>query len=462
MRYYPNGTVAAHMLGYLVHHDDADESDETERKYNYRLPEYVGTTVGIEGIFDKELHGSPGERSVLVNYLGYKQSETVWTPAEPGQNVVLTIDLDVQKAADAALDSVKVDAHGAIVVMDVRNGDILAMASSPTYNPNHFIQRPPQDVWSREWERWTNEDQQVQMNHAMQGMYAPGSIFKIVVGLAALEQGVLNPKEQFHSLGYYPVPGSKPIGDTAGPGEFDFDRALAKSSNPYFITQGLKPGVLPKMIEIGRRLHLGERTGVMPRQEDRGRFPKPEDIASRSWHPGYTMHLSIGQDRIAVTPMQIAVMISAVANGGTVYWPRIVSSIESGNDVPAQTFPSGRVRDTLGVSARSLRIVHEAMSADVESPEGTGHAAAVEGLRIAGKTGTAEVEKDGVVVKALKITWFASFAPVENPRYAVVAMVVSGASGGLTCAPLAHKVYEAIQESEKKPHLKSGVLAEAH
>jgi cell division protein FtsI/penicillin-binding protein 2 len=128
--------------------------------------------------------------------------------------------------------------------------------------------------------------------------------------------------------------------------------------------------------------------------------------------------------------------------------------------LPAQTFPGGRVRDTLGISARSLRIVHEAMSADVESPEGTGHAAAVPGLRIAGKTGTAEVEKNGHIDKASKITWFASFAPVENPHYAVIAMVVHGASGGLTCAPLAHKVYEAIQESERKPHAKTGILAE--
>jgi len=130
-----------------------------------------------------------------------------------------------------------------------------------------------------------------------------------------------------------------------------------------------------------------------------------------------------------------------------------------GSDEPSQTFPEGRVRDTLGVSQRSLRIVHEAMEADV-SPTGTGRDAAVPGLRIAGKTGTAQVEKNGRIDKSAQITWFASFAPVEAPRYVVVAMVVSGASGGTTCAPLAHKVYEAIQLKERKPASKTGTLAE--
>ena len=458
VRYYPNGTAAAHLLGYLVRNNDSTEGEVAE--YNYRLDDYMGVS-GIEKLFDKELRGNAGAKSVLVNNLGYRQSETIWSPAEPGQNVVLTVDLDIQKAAEAALGAVRDNIHGALVVMDPRNGDILAMASAPGYNPNHFIQRPSPEIWAAEWERWTNTDLEVQMNHAMQGEYPPGSIFKIVVGLAALEQGVLNPKEIFHSLGYYQIPGSsKRIGDTAKEGDFDFDKALALSSNPYFITQGLKPGVLPRMTALGQRLHFGERTGVVPKQEDRGYFPSQRDIHSSSWHDGNTANLSIGQEKVAITPLQIAVMISAVANGGKVLYPRLVSRVVPyGSDEPSQTFPEGRVRDTLGVSQRSLRIVHEAMEADV-SPTGTGREAAVPGLRIAGKTGTAQVEKNGRIDKSAQITWFASFAPVEAPRYVVVAMVVSGASGGTTCAPLAHKVYEAIQLKERKPASKTGTLAE--
>ncbi|MDB6067551.1 MAG: Penicillin-binding protein 2 [Pedosphaera sp.] len=462
IRSYPNGQAAAHLLGYLRHDNDSDDGEVAD--YNYRLADFVGAS-GIEKLFDKELRGAAGSKSVLVNNLGYRQGETVLTPSEPGQNVVLTIDLDIQKAAEAALQSGPADVRGAVVVMDVRNGDVLALASAPFYNPNHFVQHPEAEAWEREWERWTNGDLQVQMNHAMQGEYAPGSIFKIVVGLAALEQGVLNPEETFHSLGYFPMPGRKPIKDTAGAGEFNFDKALALSSNPYFITQGLKPGVLPKIVALGQRLHFGERTGALPKQEDRGYFPSQKDIASSSWRDGSTANLSIGQDKIAVTPLQIAVMTSAVANGGKIYYPRLVSRVESPDGTgDAETFPEGRLRDTLGVSQRSLGIVHKAMLADVESETGTGRGAAVPGLHIAGKTGTAEVEKNGHIDKGSKITWFASFAPAaptESPHYCVIAMVESGISGGKTCAPIANKVYLAIQQKEQERERRGAPKAES-
>jgi penicillin-binding protein 2 len=459
-RYYPNGTVAAHLLGYLVHNAESG-GNEQRSEYNYRLPDYIGV-AGIEGIFDNELRGTAGEKSVLVNYLGYRQSENVWAQAEPGRNVHLTIDLDLQKAADQALQNPKQNARiGALVVMDVRNGDILAMSTLPAYDPNHFVEHPPQNIWTNELALWNDTEKEVQMNHAAQGEYAPGSIFKIVVGMAALEQG-LDPGKIYMSPGYVTVPGrTRPMGDTAPAGPYDFERALAKSCNFYFYNIATNPGVLPKIIALGQRLHLGERTGLLPHQEDRGYFPDPKDIASRSWHTGNTANISIGQEKVAVTPLQIAAMVSAVANGGTLYWPRLVTRIDPASpDEAAQTFPAGRVRDTLGVSQRTLGIIHDAMLADVESPEGTGHSAGVPGLQIGGKTGTAEVEKNGHIEKAFKITWFASFAPVESPRYAVVVMVVSGASGGLTCAPIAHYVYEAIQAREIKRTATSAVLGE--
>ena len=461
IRSYSNDTVAAHLLGYLVHTDKIGEDDPSD-KYNYRLEDYEGVS-GIEKLFDEELRGTAGAKSVLVNNFGYRQGETIWSPAEPGEDVTLTVDLDIQKAADRALDSVREDVRGAIVVMDVRNGDVLAMASSPSFDPNHFIQRPAPDVWAPEWDRWTNQDLEVQMNHAMQGEYAPGSIFKIVVGMAALEAG-LDPKEIFTSPGYVPIPGRRPMRDTAPAGDYDFDRALARSCNYYFVTivtNRLNSGMLQRVVALGKRLHLGERTGIVPRQEDRGYFPDAEDTYSRSWRLGNTANLCIGQDKVAVTPLQIAVMISAVANGGTVFYPRLVSGITPyGGDQPSQTFPAGRIHDTLGVSQRTLRAVHEAMETDVEGIEGTGREAAVPGFNIAGKTGTAEVEKHGYNDKGAQITWFGSFGPVENPRYAVVIMVVSGASGGLTCAPLAHEVYLAIQQKEQRSSAKYPPLAE--
>jgi penicillin-binding protein 2 len=462
VRSYPSGNIAAHVLGYLGHSEENGD-DEPRDKYNYRLEDYSGVS-GVERLFDDELRGTAGAKSVLVNNLGYRQGETIWSPTEPGQDVTLTLDLDIQKAAEKALESIGDDSHGAIVVMDVRNGDVLAMASAPNFNPDYFIRHPAPDVWAREMERWTNEDLQVQMNHAVQGMYAPGSIFKIVVGMAALEHG-LDPKQIYQSPGYVPIPGRQPMHDTAQAGDYNFDRALAKSCNYYFVsivTNELKAGMLQKVVALGNRLHFGERTGVFPgRKEDRGYFPSVEDTLSRSWRLGNTANLCIGQDKVAVTPVQIAVMISAVANGGNIFYPRLVSSITPyGGDRPSQVFPAGRLRDTLGVSRRTLGIVHEAMEADVEGPEGTGKDAAVPGLTIAGKTGTAEVEENGHKEKKAGITWFASFAPVESPRYAVVVMVVGGASGGLTCAPLAHTVYMAIEQKEQKALLKSGTLAE--
>jgi penicillin-binding protein 2 len=465
VRFYPNGSVGAHLAGYLSHDDESQD----DKNYSYRLANYAGA-AGLEKFYDNELQGTPGEKSIVINNYGFRQPnlETVDSPPTPGANVVLTIDLDVQKAADAALlRGAGADLHGAVVVMDVRNGDILAMASAPTYNPNHFIQHPDQATWEREWSHWTNGELQVQMNHAVQGLYPPGSIFKIVVGLAGLELGTLNPKEILTSPGYYPMPGH-PIHDTAPAGDYDFDTALALSCNFYFITHGLKPGVLPRMVTLGERLHFGERTGLFPGFEGRGYFPTLSDIKSSSWHNGNTANMSIGQDRLAVTPLQIAVMISAIANGGTIFTPRIVSRIDSPNaDEPVQTFPGHQVRDNLGVSARSLAVVAEAMRADVERPKGqsTGYLAAVPGMVIYGKSGTAQVQgRNGKIDKSLQVTWFGSFASMatnEPPHYAVVAMLAGGASGGSSCAPIAHDVYVALQQMERKAAAKPPALAQA-
>ena len=240
IRNYPNGPAVAHLVGYLAR-DNASTDDEARKKYNYRLEDYAGVW-GIEKLYDAELHGTAGVKSVLVNNFGYRQGETLWLPAEPGQDVVLTVDLDIQKAAHDALagNTQGENARGAVVVMDVRNGDVLAMVSSPSFNPNYFVRQPAQEIWAQEMERWTNEELQVQLNHAMQGEYAPGSIFKTVVGMAALELGAIDPNEAIYNpygKNGFPVPGrARPMGDTASEGNYDFDRAMALSCNYYFVT----------------------------------------------------------------------------------------------------------------------------------------------------------------------------------------------------------------------------------
>ena len=279
-RVYPYQTTAAHLLGSLKRDNDSVEGEEAF--FSYRLPDFRGD-LGIEYGFDKELRGTAGAKSVLVNNLGYRQTETVWSPAEPGHNVVLTIDLRIQQAAEKALRNVRgPTTRGAVVVMDVRTGDVLALASSPTLNPNLFVEpRIPAEEWRR------ISELQAQKNRATQENYAPGSIFKMVVGLAALEAG-LNPHEIYHVQPNPEMPnkgaifvGRRKIRDTAPPGDYDFRRALMRSSNSYFITNGLRIGP-ERIIRMGHKFHLGERIGLPLRQETAGFFP------NRSVQPGRT------------------------------------------------------------------------------------------------------------------------------------------------------------------------------
>ena len=457
-RVYPSGTTAAHLLGYLQR---ADESMDGEYSFfDYRLPDYRGL-VGIEGGFDAQLHGHAGRESVLINNLGYRQSESVWQPPEPGQNVVLTIDLDLQREAEKSLLAHRgADARAAIVVMDVRNGDVLAMVSSPAINP---------DISANDPARLSDTNLLVQHNRATQDNFAPGSIFKPVIALAALENG-LDPYKKFYNPpnpedpahGYIKV--GKTIKDTAPPGDYDFRLAIIRSSNFYFVTVGLHTGI-DKIIQIAEKFHFGERTGLPTRQETAGNLPTPDRIHA-GWHDGDTANVSIGQGEIEVTPVQMAVAYSAIANGGKVLRPRLVERIEpqdpASGDV-VTNFPSGMVRDELGVHPRTLQILHEAMHAETEDPEGTGYFAFHEAgsslnIRVCGKTGTAQVEDLHNKITGYNY-WFASFAPYENPKYAVVVMVqIPGGivgGGGTICAPIAHDIYEAILKKENSTTAKN-------
>jgi penicillin-binding protein 2 len=444
-RIYPFGASTAHLLGYLQSDDRSVEGEDAD--FNYRLPDFRGV-VGIEGRCDAELRGRAGAESVLVNNLGYRQSETILDAPEPGRNIVLTVDLDLQRAAAESFTRHQgAEARGAVVVMDVNSGDVLAMVSSPSFDPNDFTGGIAQDKWQK------IQDLTAEKNRATYEKYAPGSILKTVVALAALENG-LNPAEIYH-VGANPenpnkgmiYVGRRRIKDTAPPGDYNFKRAFIHSSNSYFINAGLTHAGIENVIRIGNEFHLGQRTGLFAWQETGGDFPNEDRIHS-GWTDGDTANVCIGQGEVAVTPVQMAVMVSAIGNGGKVLWPRLVDRIEaqdpsSGGVVT--NFPSGVVRDNLDVHPRSLQILRDAMLADVQSSE----AAAVEGLKICAKTGTAEVQ-DAHNHDIGQNFWFASYAPYEHPKYAVVVMVEGGlhGSGGLDCAPIAHDIYEAILKKE--------------
>jgi penicillin-binding protein 2 len=441
VRYYPQGPTAGHLLGYLRRDNDSREGEDAV--FNYRLPDYRGV-VGIEYGYDSQLRGRAGAESVLVNNFGYRQSDDVWSHPEPGENVQLTIDLDLQKAAEASLLKHQgPDARGAVLVMDARNGDVLAMVSEPAVNPNWFVNGfTPQQI------AWMNDPTlRPQINRATQQNYAPGSIFKPIVALACLENG-LNPNALVDNPGYVMV-GRRKVHDLAAPGEYNLKLAIMHSSNTYFISVGRQAGI-EAIVRMAQKFHFGERTGIRTRQETPGILPTLEQV-QHGWTDGETANLSIGQGQLSVTPLQMAVAYAAIANGGTVFWPRLVARIEPQNSNGSgklTTFPAGMARDKITVTPRNMQILHSAMLA--ETQEGTGQAAQVAGLQICGKTGTAQVMDEhnrevGVT------TWFASFAPYENPRYAVIVMVEKEGRdyGGTICAPIAHDIYEEILRQEK-------------
>jgi len=450
VRFYTNGSVAAHILGFV-------QRDAEEEQNSYTLPDYAGK-AGVERVFDFTLRGRPGVKLVLVNSLNYRQREDIETPNAPGGDIYLTIDLPLQRVAEEALAAAQANARGAVVVMDVRNGDILAMASAPAYDPNRYVA----GLTHAEWAALNDPKYRPQMNRAIAGAYPPGSTFKIITAIACLETG-LNPDEMFDSPGFYKASeNARPIKDTAGAGKFDFHHAFFRSSNTYFIVNGVNAG-LSKILAVAKRFHLGEKTDFVIHPEVAGDIPAPDKVGADG-HRFSVPDVCIGQE-ITTTPLQMAGMISAIANGGKIYWPRLVShsrSPETGQE--EQLFAPGRLRDIVKIDPRHLELIRRAMLADTEQapqsatgPDGAGTAYKefyhpngqpwLLNFRVAGKTGTAEL-KSTSPNSPRHITWFDSYGPYENPRYAVVVMVEDGAFGGPTCAPVARKIYEEIIKRE--------------
>jgi penicillin-binding protein 2 len=454
VRFYPRKETAAHLLGYV---------QRTGESSRYLPAEYQGES-GLEKAFDDLLHGEAGSELVLVNSENYRQSQEVLTPNHYGRDLCLTLDLAIQQAVEGALAEKAPKLRGAVVVMDVHSGDILAMASAPAFDPGEFVG----GISAARIAQLNDPKLKPQVNRATADAYPPGSTFKIITSIACLESGVMDPAEIYHSPpnemdpvhGVFEEKGYH-IDDTAPPGDYNFEKAFYHSSNSYFCHYGLKAG-LRKLLEVAKRFHLGEKTGFVTREEVAGVVPGPEQ-AGRTMPLNSAPDVSIGQE-ITVTPLQMAGMISAIANGGTIYWPRLVShalSPETGE--VEELFPKARVRDQVQINPQHLQIIRQAMLQDTEHPDANAYEAfhtrsgapLLANFHVAGKTGTAEVKSAALDYR--KVTWFDSYGPFENPRYAVVVMVVDGVAGGKTCAPVAEKIYETLvrreQTSQPKPAL---------
>ncbi|AKJ64261.1 penicillin-binding protein 2 [Kiritimatiella glycovorans] len=421
-RRYPAHDVAAHLIGYVGR---ADPPADGENPYDYYLPEMEGRR-GIEATCDELLQGAAGGKLVRIEVSGYRHEVVAERPPLRGGDVRLAIDIDIQRAAHEALGAIP----GAVVVADPRNGDILAMASAPGFDLNDFIPAIPADLWAS---LRKNPDRPL-VNRAVAGAYPPGSTFKPVVALAAMQRRPSLARE------IYDCPGYLKLGRAVfhcwkrgGHGRLSLRQAIEHSCNVYFFRLGMEVG--PEVIAANARaLGLGERTGIELRAESPGLVPDPEWKRERygaPWTKGDTCNYAIGQGFLLTTPLQMAMVASALANGGTVYEPRLVLGRRPADARDFDPEPVRRV-GTMNWLELPLDLVRAGMRDVIMSPRGTGKRARVDGLVYAGKTGTAEY---GRKEEGKKRGWMIAFAPYEQPRYAVAFVVDDADSGGRTVGP---------------------------
>jgi penicillin-binding protein 2 len=435
VRQYPQGHLAAHVLGFV---GQAELPEEEADEFAYALPETAGRQ-GVERAIDEALRGSPGTRAIRVNPAGHTVGHVATADAQRGDRVTLTIDARLQKIVEAALDHASLPAgkelRGAVVALDPRTGEVLALASRPTFDPNIFTPGTPAAVVNAVLE---NPGSPL-LNRATGSRYPPGSTFKSVTLLAALENGV-RAGDVADCAGAYTV-GNRSFGcwNRQGHGRVDALAALRLSCDVWFYQKGLaiKPETIAKW---AKDFGLGEKTGLDLGGEVAGLVPTADWKRLRlneRWWDGDTAQFAIGQSFLLTTPLQMAVVAATLANGGTVWRPYIVRQVVSPEgQLVDETEPEARHR--LKVDPRHMEFVRQAMLAAVQQPDGTGHRAVVKGITVAGKTGTAEADVRG---QRIKRVWFIGFAPYETPQLAVAAMFEDADSGGHTAAPVAGKIF---------------------
>lgn len=425
-RTYPFPGVATHVLGFAGRRHPSDEP----RRYSFVVPELHGR-AGLEKQYNEELSGTPGMRVVRVDMLGFVYEELGSTePAVPGNDLVLSLDPRLQAIACELLEG----KEGAIVVVETDTGAVLAMESSPTYDLTQL-------TGNRYSELAEDTQNRPLVNRAANGAYMPGSILKPLIAMAALRTNVVTPRETVDCPGYSRV-GNARIGCwyRPGHGEVTMIEAIEQSCNAYFIDVGMRVGldhIRPLMLAAG----FGRETGIDLPYSRAGMVPSRE-WARREWGRGWlaidTAYLSIGQGAVAISPLQAALYAAAIANGGTVYRPYLVREVRTPDgELRHRTQPTAN--SSLPVGPRDLDIIRRGMHDVVNGPEATAERAQNDALRLAGKTGTAEV---GPRDDRTHNTWFICFGPIENPKYAAAVLVRHGESGGRTAAPLAGKLFE--------------------
>jgi penicillin-binding protein 2 len=431
-RAYPNSRFAAHLLGYV-----REANDEQLKAGRYRRGDMVGQS-GLERLLDEFLRGKDGGERIEVDAMGRQMRMIQSTEPHPGAQVVTTIDRRIQEAAEKAMEG-----HaGAVVVMDPRNGDVLAMVSTPAFEIDRFTGTIDRNAWLRV----IQDPEHPLLNRTIQSQYAPGSVFKIVVAAAGLQEGTIVPTDRTHCTGDFRL-GEWTFKDwkEGGHGTVDLLGAMRHSCNVFFYEKGLKIGG-PVIAKYATAFGLGAATRIDLPGEKLGLIPQPklrrDKRVGGGWHAGETVNMSIGQGAVLVTPMQIARFMSAVANGGVLWKPRLVQRIER-PDKGVVWSDGGSVTGHVELSPMVWAFLRQSLWS-VVNEGGTGAGARIAGLDVAGKTGTAQMIAKSKSEKGQDHAWFASFAPVGDPEAVVVVLVERGGKGGQVAAPIARKILNAI------------------
>jgi len=446
VRQYVYGALGAHFLGYVGMPNDLDKLPDIT-KFNFYDPDMEGKAQ-IELFLNDYLKGTPGVRILQRNAKGVIEGETGVTEAKQGANVYLTIDARIQYIAEQALRAV---GRGAAVVVDPNNGDILAMASVPSYDPNKFIP----SIAAKDWLELNRDETDPLLNRAISA-YAPGSTYKIPVALAGLRAGVGNRTFTCSGGVSYGTKFMKCwIADKGGShGGQNLPTAIKNSCNAFFYQYGNAAGI-DQIDAMGNFLGLGQKSGIPLSGEAPGVLPGKEWLAAINpqaiWTSGLTANTSIGQGDVLATPLQMAMVTATVANGGTSYLPRLVDRVVAQDGTALLQEPS-RVRSNLisegGLTAEQIEKVRSGMNKVVNDDGGTAGKARIKDIVVAGKTGTAQFWRSGVKDNH---TWFIAFAPYAAPKYAICVIVQGAKSGGGVSAPVAAEILEKTFALDKPP-----------
>ena len=443
VRTYPNGKLAGQIVGYTG--KTGRNLDGIIDNHETLWPETEGRE-GLEQTFNEMLLGKHGEYKLTFDKDGRKTSEKLITPPVPGYNVVTTLDLRLQELAEKALEAKA--KRGAIVIVDPSTGDILAMASWPTYNPNSFVP----SISAEKFKALQDDPDIPLLPRAFRSSYPPGSTFKIAVGIAALETGAVGPEDRYECLPAIEI-GNLTFhnwkkGDR---GALNFVQALTESCDTWFYQVGIKTGAEP-IIDWALKLGFGAKCGIPLRGEAEGRVPNDEYMKathSRRLLNGDIANLSIGQGDTQVTPLQMAQAMAIVANGGTFYQARLVQQVQTLDDEIVTAYQI-RAKKTLELSPATLDELRTGMIDAVNGASGTGHAASLDNVEVAGKTGTAQW---GPKNKERTAAWFGGFLPANQPQYAFAALyegdVGSKVHGGSASAPMIAQIFKDVYSGQR-------------